>query len=88
MNNELRKELKAYFSVYCEDHTYFKVKSYISDFLIKHLGYNPKTKMYLDVKAILKQGLSMFVKNLKDRGLIEAYNNSSYRIIKNLSYQK
>jgi len=82
MSNELKKELKAYFDVYCEDHSYFKVKSYISDFLVKHLGYNPHTKMYLDIRAVLGMGLSMFVKDLKDNRRIESYTNSTYRIIK------
>jgi len=89
MSNELRVQLKSYFSVYCEAHSYFNVKSYISDFLIKHLGYNPSSMIYIEVKSILKRGLSRFIEDLKNKGFIEAYNNNSYRIIKkSCNYEK
>jgi len=83
LSNDVLKQLKAYFPVYCEVHNYFKVRSYIRGFLITHLGYTPNTKEYNDVKAILKNGLSNFVADLRDKGVLELFSNKTYRIIKN-----
>lgn len=82
----LKKQLNIYALKYVRDHSYYKYRKIINDFLILVLDLSPNSKTYTELKEKTKYDLIKTTHKLFNMGIITRFNNNCYKINKNIGY--